>query len=499
MTGWRTTLRSACAYLLVLGLLGLFLVFVAATRSPQAPWVERLVSLPVVGIAVDLVRTPFIPPDQRVGAARRPNRPSTSADAAPETSADWILEGPRERELEMLIVGIGASLRRAPEPEAEVVTKTERLGQYAVLSRRPPSWVELELPGSPTGSAWLDLDAPRDLTPPLGNDPLPPGPVASRRADQRVSAAARREMGSDARSLQRWGYTVVTDVDSGRLQEWLGLLKGIEVAYASRYGVEPIGTPRETLAIFSREADYRRFQDQVEGLEGLGSGISTGHASGGLAALFVAERSDAEVAATLVHEVTHLLTRRAIGPALPLWLDEGIAEDFAYFAGPSARPLADYRSRSGNQIRIWGPLAGLQLLVGTGEPPPRLSRLFDFDLDLFVRAEDGAALYTQSAFFVAFLLGEDFGVVDWNGSSAPDAESSGEVAELPPAGGFRRFLRSLAEGERPTLEQLLTALRAAQRSTQREDLATEWTTETLQRRFDRYLELVDRATPGLSP
>jgi len=48
-----------------------------------------------------------------------------------------------------------------------------------------------------------------------------------------------------------------------------------------------------------------------------------------LAATWIGRRPRAIVGGVVVHELVHLLNRRAIGPSLPGWLDEGLAEDIA--------------------------------------------------------------------------------------------------------------------------------------------------------------------------
>jgi hypothetical protein len=457
------------AYFLVFGLLFTFLAAVAVTRFPQSRVVSELSEVPWAGRAVQRLRGLYLPP------------PANRIEIAPSKNAD---DG---RPVETLFVGIGAHLRVAPERRAPLVRKTRRLGEYAVLARRAPNWVQLELPGLPEAAVWLDLDEPRDSTPPLGEEPAATMPLEARRAEARLLAAARRAMRGATWEQQRFGYPWISDVEDLDLLERLaGLLEDIEALYAARFGLEPIGQPAETIVLFLRESDYRAFQSEVDGLEDLAPGVSTGHAADGMAALFVGARPEAEVAATLVHEVAHLLNRRALGPALPLWLDEGIAEDFAYFSGPGSRPLAGYRQQSGNQIRIWGPLAGLQLLV-TEEADLSLERLTHFTADLFVRSPDALALYSQSGFFVRFLLspseaeGAEMSGVSAAGAASPDPEA------------FRSFLRAVGRGGPASLESLLGELDGNTSGQER------WTAATLQQRFSESLAALWSATPGLEP
>ncbi len=481
---WRPLLRAVVAYLVVFAALTLFLLAVAVTRAPGSPTVERLARLPVAGSWVERLRRPYI--DAAAAAAARAaaagaEAPTVGSHGVAEAVTDSV--GPRQRET--LFVGIGAALRSAPDDDAEVVLTTTRLNGYPVLERRAPSWVRLELP---QGSAWLDLEAPRDRTPPLGVDPLPNVPIAARVAEPRLLEAAREQMSAGSRSWQQAGYRWLSDLADPALEGRLAaLLEGVEERYTERYGVAPIGTPAETVALFSSEGAYRRFQEEIEGLAGL-ERVSSGHAAGGMAALYVGSRPAGEVATTLVHEIAHLLTRRALGPALPLWLDEGIAEDFAYFAGPASRPLAQYRSQQGNQVRIWGPLAGLRQLERPGAEVS-LERLTSFSQDLFVRSPDALLLYTQSAFLVNYLLSPRAPVTsvgDGSVSSHPATES------LPQPRAFRAFLGAVRAGAPASLERLVAELAAAAPGER-------WSEALLERRFAAHLARLQREAPGLLP
>ena len=127
----------------------------------------------------------------------------------------------------------------------------------------------------------------------------------------------------------------------------------------------------------------------------------------GLVALFKGERADGDVRDTLRHEVVHLLNRRALGPALPPWLDEGLADDFALLSrleGPD--PFNAYRFTLGTETLYRGPLASLRILLQTldgGDWLP-MNRLLGMDWEQFVRGGQGALRYAQSSFFVHWLL-----------------------------------------------------------------------------------------------
>jgi hypothetical protein len=185
----------------------------------------------------------------------------------------------------------------------------------------------------------------------------------------------------------------------------------VETAYRERYGREPVGEPTEVIVLYAREKDYRAYQNQDRTLAAL---PASGHSGYGIVALFDGGRPESEVAATLVHELTHLLNRRALGPFLPSWLDEGLADDLARSHTDESAALHQLaRSLKADGLR----------------PLPELLRL---DWQGFMR--DGGNLnYAQSSFWVGYLL-------------------EGEGGAL--ASRFRLFLDAVAHGGPPTAEAL---------------------------------------------
>ena len=81
----------------------------------------------------------------------------------------------------------------------------------------------------------------------------------------------------------------------------------IEGAYRERTTLTPVGAAAEAIILFAERADYDAFTEGEARLAGL---RPAGHTSRGLVALAAGERSASDVAATLVHELTHLLNRR---------------------------------------------------------------------------------------------------------------------------------------------------------------------------------------------
>ena len=424
---WRLRLREAIAYATVVGALVLFGLFVWMTRQPEAPLFERAERAPVVGGFVSELRARFLPPPARAGVSPYPRGSSAAVLRGRDRGVADVTALDRE------YIGIGAAMRDHPRTDARLLDRTERLQSYAVLERAG-SWVLVTDRGR---RVWIDLDAKRELMPPLGNDPLPPGPLHAREAEADLLAAAIDLMGGgDAVRRETLGdYQLVTDVSNERLVGGLReLSRLVEPAYVERFGLQPLGGARETVVLFGRSEDYEQFRDAIEALVGV---KSHGFQSRGLVALFVGRRSDAEVEGTFVHELVHLLNRRAIGPALPAWLSEGLADELALFSGPAVRTREELVEVAGAEIRYHGRLAGLKVLrdeVRRGESP-RLAPLISSEPEEFLRAPDAASLYLRSAYLVHFLL---------------------EDSQLE--GSFREFLGDVRSGSQPSAENLLATL-----------------------------------------
>ena len=83
---------------------------------------------------------------------------------------------------------------------------------------------------------------------------------------------------------------------------------------------------------------------------------------------FLYAHPEAELSLDQERAYRHLLNRRAIGPALPPWLDEGLAEDLAQSRVEGRRvvggTLAEVVLRAGPAWESHGGLAAAQLLRG---------------------------------------------------------------------------------------------------------------------------------------
>jgi hypothetical protein len=114
-----------------------------------------------------------------------------------------------------------------------------------------------------------------------------------------------------------------------------------------------------------------------------------------------------------------VLNRRGLGPALPPWLDEGLADDFAaHELGPAREPreapIATMRTVDGNRVEIRGSLASLDLLAkalasGTA---PALESVLALDWKSFMKEPQATLHYAASAWLVCYLLDQRSSLAD---------------------------------------------------------------------------------------
>jgi hypothetical protein len=390
----------------ILGLVGLLAGLAWLTGHPESPIVDRAVGWPGIGPLAVRFRDLYRPPQP-------------AAPPAPEAG-----------------------------PSVEVVT-------IWLPSEEPPVGRAPEIPRAPS------VGAPPDAEPPLGREPEPVLPLPARRADAERWTRAQILLGSRSRETVLGPYPLLLDsaLDPAPLERWSALARALDATFALRTGCTPLGEPAESVVIFAGLEQYRAFQLE----EGRIAALDTaGHASAGLAALWMDRRSLAEVEATLVHELAHLVVRRAVGPALPPWLDEGLAEDLAQtpFDLDSGRfELGALRSdfeRIAGRVEVRGALAGLARVAAAeaGGSRTPLAELVALDWDRFV-AGDAPLRYAESLFFLRWLFD--------GGDPAASAALRGflaEVAQGEAADGARLLSRL---GEPAALDAAFGAWLAAER------------------------------------
>jgi len=390
--------RQPGSWLLLLALLGGIGAAAWVSRHPDSPLLERATRWPLVGSFARRVRESY-----------RPQRPIEPAAPA-EPVVIWIHD--------------------ADPPAA---TRPARVGAAPPVGPAPAR-----------RAAPVPVAPPRDLPsgePPLGRAAEPTLPLPGRPADLWRLTRALGRLGAGALERRAGPYRLVTDVaDASLLARADRLASELEALFVARYGLAAVGEARETIVLFAEEAAYRAEQAAEQELAPVAA--ATGHAGHGLVLLYRGERHADEVLGTLAHELAHLLIRRSIGPALPPWLDEGIADDLgASRIDPAGNLLPDTFSRvvrpRDREVEISGGEAGLRRLVGAlrAPDPPRVETLLARDWGSFVAAPGAELAYAQATCLVRFLL-----------------------ADRELGGPFRGFLATVAAGAPATSDALLHAL-----------------------------------------
>ncbi|MDY7095302.1 MAG: hypothetical protein SX243_20185 [Acidobacteriota bacterium] len=422
--------------LLALLLVGLSLAGVVwLTYHPEHPWLRRAESWPVVGPAAKLLRQAYSPP--------KPSERVTQAPATPSAQplAEVLSAQPPEPELPAWIVPegqvgfewlrAGTRLHTEPDRSSEVWLTLDNFASLPVLERRADSWIRVRV-GARQG--WLVLDEGSRLDhPPLGAAPAPVKALSGRPPDPRRLERALAVMGHSPTSpaeLYLGPYPFYTDLrdtdprDRALLRQLDEASTRVEEIYRQRYGLDPVGNPAAAVVLFQAVEDYRRYQAHETAIASL---PSHGHAGYGLAVFYRGSRSDAEVTATLIHELTHLLNRRGIGPALPAWLDEGLAEDLAEI-GIQPESKGEYRTllASATARPSGGAMVGVSL-----------QELLRTDRDSLSSQAELQRFYQLSRSWIGYLLDAD------------------------PAQGarFRSYLEAVANGAPATPEELQRHLR----------------------------------------
>ena len=239
-------------------------------------------------------------------------------------------------------------------------------------------------------------------------------PHESETPDKELVAAARNLMTDDGRERACGPYRLYTDVrDEALLTTCERLTSSLDATYAVRYGVTPLGQPAEAIFLFSTLDQYQGFVEQQTRMPiGYAAHADAGR---GYLALYTGERSRQDFVETLIHELTHLINRRALGGNLPPWLSEGLADGIGDTT--TADGLQQIDGANGAEAQA----TRLEMGYEAGQVPS-LSRLLEKNSGEF----DSGTIsydYEQSAFLVRLLLTD------------PD---------LGPR--FRSFLRALAAG-----------------------------------------------------
>lgn len=406
------------------------------THHPDAEIVRRAQEWPVVGPLARAFHTRFVPPPPPLPAP--PRGPSEvmilTLPPDPAAPAPLVLPPAPADAHDSVWVVPGVELKQRPAADAKSLYTFESVANAALLERRG-DWYRVH---HRRREGWVHLPGYDETSkPPFGEDPEPPRPLPAREPEPQKLAAARELLGTTQRELPLGPYRLFTDSPDDELIAFLHpLAASLDDVYYRRHGRVPLGVPKEAVVLFAGEGGYRLLQLRTEKLLGLAAG---GHNAHGVAALFIGKSSRGEVASTLLHELAHFVNRRALGPALPPWLDEGIADDLALSRIDHGKlwpgVLGGSEQRAGGKVEYEGGLASLlrlQEAIAAGQAPP-LEELLQLDWEGFVRSPRSALYYAESAFWVRYLL-------------------DGEGGRFAPA--WREFLTAVSEGRPPDPENL---------------------------------------------
>ena len=387
------------------------LAFAVATQFPEAAVIERAEGWPLIGPHAERFRAAYVPAATGSGDAVANAAPD--AEPAPEIEVVQVIDpdliGPKPK----VWARAGTPILAEPELGAREVGRVEHLFPLSRLERRG-DWFRVRYGTRLSGfhKGWVYLPDYREPTADELEAPEPVLPLAPVAIAEEARLVAVRHLSAGAVDGRCGPFALLTDVADPQvlaLCERVG--SRIEGAHRRRYGLDLVGEAAETIILFEREAAYRAFRDV------LGRGIrgaAFASAARGFAAVPVGDRLPGAVEASLIHELTHLLNRRSLGPALPSWLDEGMARDLDTVG--VEQPAAPHGIPRRGQVES-------------------LEYLFDLDQTVFqMRAEDN---YRAAGRWIGYLV------------AGPDPEL---------AVGMRGFLRAVASGEPIRAELLLRHL-----------------------------------------
>ncbi|MEM8963285.1 MAG: hypothetical protein AAGD38_17500 [Acidobacteriota bacterium] len=435
---------------------GALIGFAWLSNNPNAEIVDRAVEWPLVGPLAEAFRDSYRPPSetavaQERGVGRRLARlidgePVRNADGSPSVQVIYQEPDGPIGARETVWVEPGMVLRTEPIETADVVMTLQVIVNLPVLERDGP-WFRLRRRKGVEGWAYLP-DLPAEGQPLYGSAPALVLPIPGEPPSEEQLASARRHIG-DLEEGRVGPHRLLTDVDDPELLAYLDRVASqVETVYKRRFGLQPIDQPRAAVVLFAYNKDYRAFQNETERIRGL---PAAGHATAGMLALWRGGHARSLVAATLAHEMVHLINRRAVGPALPPWLDEGMAEAIGTSKinddgtlDPTA--FGGVAVHGGGRVTYAGGQSAVHQLrarLRSGRLVP-LDELVRFDWESFVESSDRQIHYAQAGGFVRFLL------------------------DSPYADGFRQYLSRVSRGETPDADRLWSTLAAEPEDVQRD-------------------------------
>lgn len=394
---WR---EIGCTLLLIL-ILGLALIFAWLTANPEYfTVVEGLYDWPWVGQPLENWVSRYDLPEPMQGDGL----PQTTSFLNPKNPSSKIEVSSLDREIApQIFLPQGKAFYEEPRENSTILGRTSKIEQRPWHERKGwwfrVAWKQTH--------AWVHLPEYADRSnPPLGNQPQVPGPRPSRAPELSLLADAGRQLQRPYTKGRLGPYTFIADsVEASIMEEYNDALSNLITTY-SRWVVPPKGQFEERIVIFGNRESYENYKATLPGLENLDA---PGFVYSGLVVIWT--QGEPVARETLLHEVTHLLTRQTLGAFLPPWLDEGLADFFgeSRFNGKESDPrhLSSYRKDlGGGRYEVSGGEASLMRARALAQDLNRWSvqDLLALNWVEFVESEDALDHYSLSHLFVRYLF-----------------------------------------------------------------------------------------------
>ena len=429
---------TADTRLVLVLVLTVFGAFAWLTRHPDSEALRQAESWPGVGPLASRFKAAYASPSRATQVIR--DGDDTRGEVGNERIVtEWVVPD-RVSARPQVWLEPGTQVQVSPHAASEALATVEALGNYSVVGRRG-DWFHIYSYSLDRGilEGWVYLEAYEEPSAERLLRAEPVLPMAAVPPDTLKVERARSFMLEGGVERRCGPYILYTDVEAERMPERCGQLAShLEEVYLERFSLIPVGEPAEAIFLFGSKDAYRGFISDGQAIPA----ERHGHASPsrGYVALFSEDLPREAVTSTLLHELTHLINRRALGPALPPWLDEGLADDLAESRlDDSGRlvpgELGGYSLTSEPVVQHFGGIVSARSLIEALDSTglPSLDELVQMGSDEFHESPQATLLYALSSFWVRFLLGE--------------------AAGSDPA-GFRAYLQAVARGEHITPELL---------------------------------------------
>jgi hypothetical protein len=308
----------------------------------------------------------------------------------------------------MVRVLAGTALRSRPDPQAEALAIFEADAEVPILERRG-RWIRTH---HQDATGWLA---------PGGEPTVEEFQLEALEAGYLVvdtSPAERAARIESARSLlgqengkfrNLGGWPLYTDVeDDDELTRLDRVARQVREIYEGRFGLRPGDDPSRAVVLYRNEDSYRRFTREFTNI---GELHGDGHADDAMAALYLDTTDEIDVAAILVHELTHLVNRDVFRRPVKTWVEEGLANDLGLSRidargniAPGTLGVRNTRSTTSGGQFVWS-----ELLRDWREDRTKLNPvtdLLDFAWAEFVNDRYRRSNYAQSTFLIRYLLDE---------------------------------------------------------------------------------------------